>query len=309
MMAFPAGGVLNTAAKRIAGNSALGAAMNPENRTAGAVTGGIAGVAGEGIAKLIGAVRGGAGRLKDAVKYGKDPVAAQDAAIGAIDKAHSGLKESYQSQIEPKLAQMKYKIDPRRFQGTVPEADDVISAARSERTYGDLPEEMEITGVQGEKIRRALEAEVKYPQGTSVALPKEVADKYVANKALADGLRSQRRLGQDEDLAGMYDEWSTKLGQADDLAKRSGRPAAFTASQSTDDLALKARIDAATGSNLNSLGERISEGNHLRNASGIGDYSWNAAKSTSKGAMEGARSGDGGSLAAFITSLMSGKHK
>lgn len=294
----------SNAAARIGANTVAGAAQEPDNRLWGAAKGAAIGAGSEGLAKLIGGASGAFSRPKEILKYAKDPVAAQDAASGAISDATDALKKSYQERVDPKLEQMTYKLDPRKYQGSVPEADDIIRKATVNQAYPGLPDSIDVNGKDGEALRRALDAQVNYPRGTSVAIPKEVADKYATNKALADNIRSQRNLGADSDLADMYSEWSKRLGQADDLSRKSGNPISGITGQRGDDIALRMKIDQATGSNLNDLGSKLGSAEKLRKGAGIAGTAGELAKQSAKGAWESGKNASGAGLEAFIQSLM-----
>lgn len=298
-------GVMGASAPaRIGASTAVGAAQDTQNPLRGAGIGLATGLGGEGLAKFLGGARGAVSRPKEVLKYAKDPAIEQNVAMNAIDDAHEQLTRSYYDKVQPLLKNQKYKIDPRAFGGSVPEADDAIRQAMTNRPYPDLPSEIEIPATVGEKVRTALDRTVQYPKGTSVAIPKEVADKYVANKALADQLRAQRRVPGNEELASLYDDWSTAIGQGSDLQRKSGNPISALANESADNLALKLKVDRATGSDLTGLGEKFRAADSVRKAEGIARPAWELTKQSAKGAWEGGKNASGAGLEALIHKWM-----
>lgn len=298
-------GVMGASAPaRIGASTAVGAAQDTQNPLRGAGVGLVTGLGGEGLAKFLGGAGGAISRPKEVLKYAKDPAIEQNVAMSAIDDAHEQLTRSYYDKVQPLLENQKYKIDPRAFGGSVPEADDAIRQAMTNRPYPDLPSEIEIPATVGEKVRTALDRTVQYPKGTSVAIPKEVADKYVANKALADRLRAQRRIPGNEELASLYDDWSTAIGQGSDLQRKSGNPISALANESADNLALKLKVDRATGSDLTGLGEKFRAADSVRKAEGIARPAWELTKQSAKGAWEGGKNASGAGLEALIHKWM-----
>jgi hypothetical protein len=293
-----------SAPARVAASTGVGALQDSEDRARGAVRGLATGLGSEALAKFFSGLSGAVSRPKEILDYAKDPAMAQDVASTALSDANEALTRDYHDRVGPLLEGKTYKIDPRAYQGTVPEADDAIREAMANKPYPDLPPEIEIPAKTGEKIRSSLDRSINYPKGTSVAIPKEVADRYMANKALADKIRAQRNVPGYEDLANLYDEWSTAIGRGSDLARKSGNPISAIASPSADNLALKLKVDRATGSDLTGLGDKFRSAEIVRKGDGFARPAWELGKQSVKGAYESGKSASGSPLEAFILSLM-----
>jgi hypothetical protein len=283
-----------SAPARVGASSLVGAAQDDENRLAGATKGALFGLGGEAVAKGAGAIAGAVSRPVKTIKYASNPVAAQDAAKTAVENADDALRASYQAETEAALAGKKYRIDPRKYAGSVPEADEVISSARNERMYGDLPSEIEIDAIKGEGIRRALDSSVRYPSEAAIAITPEIAAKHQTAKALADELRAQRSKFGGADAAKLFGEWSENLGEASRL-ERSARnaPVSALSRPGTDQTALRMRIDEKLGSNLQDLGEQLRTAEQLRATQGLESLikgSIGVGKEAFKGGAQGAKS-------------------
>lgn len=257
---------MSYAPARVAASTGVGAATNPDNPGRGAGEGFLWGLGGEAVSKTIGALA----RPARVAKYAADPVKAQDAATVAVENADEALRARQTAEAEAALAGKEYRIDPRKFQGSVPEADDAIREAMLNKPYPDLPDELAIPAMRGEKIRTALEAPINYPKGGVMSVTPEIADKFARNKALADTIRAQRAQHGGQEATQLYDEWSQALNEAQNL-ERSARNAPVSAltRPGTDSAALRMRIDRKVGSNLQDLGEQLSVAEKLRNPQGL----------------------------------------
>lgn len=259
-----------SAPARVAASTAVGTAQDSEDRLRGAKTGFLTGLGGEAVAKGVGSIAGAIQRPYQTLRYAANPVRAQDAAKAAVENADDALRTSYRAETEAALTGKSYRIDPRKYAGSVPEADEAIGAVKSQRMYSDLPSEIEIDAIKGEGIRRALDSSIRYPSNTAIAITPEVAAKHQASKALADELRAQRSKFGGDDATKLFSEWSENLGEASRL-ERSARNAPVSAltRPGTDQTALRQRIDQKLGTDLQGLGEQLRTGEKLRANEGL----------------------------------------
>lgn len=293
-----------SAVARTAGSTLAGAASDPEDRMRGAGSGLAAGFGGEALAKGIGAIGGAFSRPTKALKYAMDPVAAQDAAKTAVDGANDSLRASQQAETGRALAGKSYKIDPRQFQGTVPEADNAIRQQMVNRPYPELPSELEIPAEQGEKIRQALDSSINYPKGTAIAIPKEVADQHARFKSLADEIRAQRAKFGGDEANQLFSDWSNNLKESESLSRSArNNPVSAITRPGTDQTALRMRVDQKTGSNLQDLGELLRSAEGIRNPHQLQDY-LRGAVTLGKEAVKGGYKGSGSNAAADIDPLV-----
>lgn len=270
----------------------INAATNPEDPLASFLKGSLSTLGGEALVKGTSAAIGGAKRLGRTVGFAKDPVKAQDTAVDAVEEANKRLRASRQAEAEKALQGREYEINPRDYQGTVPEADDAIREQMMDYSYPELPSTMRIPALRGEKIRSALDAPIPYTKGAAISISPEVAAKYAKNKQLADNIRRQRAEFGGDDADRLYAEWSDSLNEAQAL-ERSARnaPVSALSRPGTDATALRTRIDRATGTDLQDLGDQLRSAEQMRNADGLASLlqgTWGAAKQGLKGAAKGA---------------------